>query len=76
MPITNTERIQRELRQASDSLEERIPGYRDDLVNLALLCITVTAEHDHRKTNINQRFDNSLEEIAKRLTSAQKEPEA
>lgn len=67
MPAGNTERMRLELEKAVASLPERFPGYREGLVIAAMDCITMTAEHDDRKTNINQRFDSCLESLAKQL---------
>lgn len=69
MSTGNSDRIRLELEKASLSLEERYPGYREGLIIAAMDCITTTAEHDDRKTNINQRFDGCLESLAKALAS-------
>jgi hypothetical protein len=73
MSTGNADRIRAELERAASSLPERLAGYRESLVNAAMECITTTAEHDDRKTNINQRFDACLETIAKALTSSMPE---
>jgi hypothetical protein len=69
MSTGNADRIRAELEKAATSLPERFAGYRQGLVDAAMECITTTAEHDDRKTNINQRFDGCLESIAKGLAS-------
>jgi len=65
MSTGNVDRIRVELEKAAVALPERFPGYREGLVAAAMDCITTTAEHDDRKTNINQRFDGCLETLAK-----------
>ncbi len=67
MSTGNVDRIRIELVKAAATITERFPGYREGLVSAAMDCITTTAEHDDRKTNINQRFDVCLETLAKNL---------
>jgi hypothetical protein len=69
MSSGNVDRIRVELEKAAGTLPERFPGYREGLVAAAIECITTTAEHDDRKTNINQRFDGCLETLAKGLAT-------
>lgn len=69
MSTGNSDRIRAELEKAASLVPERVAGYREHLVNAAMDCITTTAEHDDRKTNINQRFDACLETIAKELAT-------
>lgn len=69
MSTGNVDRIRVELEKAAAAVEERFPGYRENLVSAAMDCITTTAEHDDRKTNINQRFDGCLETLAKGFAS-------
>lgn len=69
MSTGNADRIRAELEKAATSLPERCPGHREALVNAAMDCITTTAEHDDRKTNINQQFDACLDTIAKGLAT-------
>lgn len=65
MATGNADRIRVELEKAALSLEERYPGYRESLVSAAMDCLAITAEHDDRKTNINQRFDACLDTLGK-----------
>lgn len=69
MSSGNVDRIKSELEKAAAGIPERVPGYRAELVTAAIDCITTAAEHDDRKTNINQRFDGCLEALAKALGS-------
>lgn len=69
MSTGNTDRIKTELEHAANSVPERYPGYRGELVAAAIICISTTAEHDDRRTNINQKFDSCLEVLAKGLAS-------
>lgn len=69
MSAGNIDRIRAELEKAAGQLPERFTGYRNALIDCAIDCITTTAEHDDRKTNINQRFDGCLIAIAKQLAA-------
>lgn len=73
MSSGNVARIQFELEKAAGTLPERFPGYREGLVAAAMDCTTATAEHDDRKTNINQRFDGRLEALAQGLATPAQE---
>jgi len=73
MTTGNVERMHSELVIAAESIPERFPGYRARLIETAVECLTTTAEHDDRKTNIKQRFDGCLEALGKELGVQQAE---
>lgn len=69
MSAGNVDRIRAELEKAASKLPERFAGYHNAIIDCAIDCITMTAEHDDRKTNINQRFDTCLITIAKQMAA-------
>lgn len=64
MPSSNSQRLRKELELAAESIPDEPAGYRAKLVEVALQCISYSGEHVDRRTNINQRFDSRIEEIA------------
>lgn len=69
----NTERMRIELLKAVENIPENYSGFREDLVNTAIECISDTAAHDDKKLHINKRFDERIENIAKLLIKAKQE---
>lgn len=64
---TNVERIEAELRKASEELEDKYDGYGQALIAAALECIVDEAEHAETRTNINQVFKKRLKDLAEKL---------
>lgn len=61
---SNVERITAELQVAVVGVPERFAGYRQQLVDTALECYLLTAEHDEQRININQKYDAAVRAIA------------
>jgi hypothetical protein len=64
---TNVERIRRELTKASESIDEKFDGYREQLIDAAIECIADSAEHDEKRVNINQRYKQRLRDLGANL---------
>lgn len=64
---SNSERIASEVEQAVQEVGERFPGYRSQLTKAALECYILTAEHDEKHININQKFDELIRSLARQV---------
>jgi hypothetical protein len=67
MATGNVDRIVQELQSAVLEVEERFPGYREKLVEVATALMISQIEHANLKKNINQLFDKSIEEVGRML---------
>ncbi len=61
---SNQERIRRELHRAAQEIDERYPGYREQLIEAALDCYLAEAEHDEQPMRINQRYESLIAQLA------------
>lgn len=65
---SNVERVRQEIQRASRDVAEQFPGYRDMLVEAAVECYKLAAEHSERRTDINKRYDEIVSKVAKAIS--------
>lgn len=66
---SNAERVAAEVKRATRGIDERVDGYRDLLADAALECYVLTAEHDEQRININQKYDEVINRLARAIGS-------
>ncbi|MEV5556348.1 hypothetical protein AB0L44_22075 [Nonomuraea wenchangensis] len=64
---SNIERIREEIQKASQGVDERFSGYRDMLVEAAVECYKLTAEHAEKRTAIDKKYDEVVSKVARTI---------
>ncbi len=55
------------MERATAGVSERFPGYRSQLVQAALECYRLTAEHSEKRIDINKKYDEIVSALAQAI---------
>ncbi|MFD8527149.1 hypothetical protein ACFV0L_07020 [Streptosporangium canum] len=64
---SNIERIRAEMESAALGVSERFPGYRSKLIDAAIECYKLTAEHSEKRIDINKKYGDVVNLLARAI---------